>query len=153
MPSWAPAITRQTFSIARSVVRAMEEPALARGSIWVRRAETRANSAPTKNALKASSAIATNTAVRSLMRRPPPVVAGSGSVRSGQAHPVDPQAVHVLDAEHRGLLRRLLVVVVVELHGQRHLGDVAGQRDPAELAQHQPRDGVVVLVLGQRRCR
>ena len=54
MPSWLTPITSEMFSIARSVVRAMREPSSARGSIWLRRAETRANSAPTKNALPSS---------------------------------------------------------------------------------------------------
>ncbi len=56
MPSWAPAIISETFSIARRVVRAIRDPAWARGSIWLRRAEISANSAPTKKALNASSA-------------------------------------------------------------------------------------------------
>ena len=43
-----------------SVVRAIRDPASARGSIWVRRAETRANSAPTKKALPSSRKIASS---------------------------------------------------------------------------------------------
>ena len=38
MPSWAPAMTRLTFSIARSVERAIRDPPCAFGSIWLRRA-------------------------------------------------------------------------------------------------------------------
>ncbi len=67
IPSWAPAITRETFSMARNVVRATRDPAAARGSIWVRRAEMSANSAPTKKAFAASSRTATTRAVRSLI--------------------------------------------------------------------------------------
>ena len=62
MPSWAPAIIRETFSMARRVVLAEREPCCARGSIWLRRAEMSANSAPTKKALKASSSTATRSA-------------------------------------------------------------------------------------------
>ena len=62
MPSCAPAITSETCSIAFSVVRAARDPSAARGSIWVRRAETSANSAPTKNPLSRSSTSATTSA-------------------------------------------------------------------------------------------
>ena len=96
MPSWAPAITSETFSIARSVVRAAREPAWARGSIWLRRAETRANSAPTKNALKASRTTARTTRGRSLIDSLLARPAGPGSART-EVDAVDAQAVHVLD--------------------------------------------------------
>ena len=52
MPSWLHRpITSEMFSIADRVIRAIREPACARGSIWLRRAEISANSAPTKKAL------------------------------------------------------------------------------------------------------
>ena len=55
MPNWAAAIIWERPSIARSVVRATREPSAAFGSTFVRRADTSANSAPTKNALPSSS--------------------------------------------------------------------------------------------------
>ena len=63
MPSWLTAMTSDMFSIARRVVRANRLPASARGSIWVRRAETSANSAATKNALPSSRKSASRIAV------------------------------------------------------------------------------------------
>ncbi len=54
MPSWAVAIIAERCSSAHSVIRARLSPAWARGSIWLRRTEIRANSAPTKNALVSS---------------------------------------------------------------------------------------------------
>ena len=72
---------------------------------------------------------------------------GRRSSDAAGATPVDAQAVHVLDGQDRELLARL--VVGVGAVGHRHLGHVAGSRDPAELAEDQAGDGVVVLVLGQ----
>ena len=57
MPSCAHASMSDTCSIAQSTVFAARDPACARGSIELRRAEMIANSAPTKNALTSSSAI------------------------------------------------------------------------------------------------
>ena len=51
MPSWLVASIKVACSIAHRVVWAARLPASARGSIWDRRAEMTANSAPTKNAL------------------------------------------------------------------------------------------------------
>src|SRR6478752_3847474 len=48
MPSWLVASMRVACSMAHSVVLAALLPASARGSIWERRAEMTANSAPTK---------------------------------------------------------------------------------------------------------
>ena len=55
MPSWLVASMSVACSIAYSAVFAAREPFSASGSICERRAEMTANSAPTKNALKASS--------------------------------------------------------------------------------------------------
>ena len=71
MPSCAQAIITETFSIARNVVAAVREPFDARTSIWVRRAEISANSAPTKKALAPSRTTVRARARESLMRRPP----------------------------------------------------------------------------------
>ena len=128
MPSWLTPITSDMFSIARSVVRASREPSSARGSIWVRRAETRANSAATKNALPSSRTSASRTDVVVLIasspssRRPRPSAPSS----SAQREPVDAQAVHVLDGEHRELLP--LGLVGVGAVGDRDLGDVTARR-------------------------
>ncbi len=54
IPSWHPAIISDTFSMAPNVILAARDPAAAVGSMMVRRAEMRANSAPTKKALKSS---------------------------------------------------------------------------------------------------
>ena len=54
MPSWAPASMVGTDPMAVRTARAWREPPLASGSIWVRRAEMSANSAPTKNPFAAS---------------------------------------------------------------------------------------------------
>src|SRR5690606_3853051 len=62
MPSWDAASINETFSRARSVMRAAPEPSAARGSTCVRRTEMTANSAPTKNALPSSRATATSRA-------------------------------------------------------------------------------------------
>ena len=72
MPSWLVASMRVACSIAHRVVFADRLPSAARGSIWERRADMTANSAPTKNALPASS---TTSQIRpgrySLMAEPP----------------------------------------------------------------------------------
>ena len=70
-----------------------------------------------------------------------------GLVEQAQREPVDAQPVHVLDGEHRELLRAGSSGVGAV--GDRHLGDVAALGHPAEHLQHQPGDGVVVLVVGQ----
>ena len=148
MPSWAPAITSEMFSIARSVVRAAREPSWARGSIWLRRAASRANSAPTKNALRASRTTARHDAEEVAVHRP----ASSAGGRSGldgdetQVDAVDPQAVHPLDGQGHQPLARLVGVGAV---GHRDLDAVARLGDLAELAHDQAGDGVVVLVVGQ----
>src|SRR5215218_6060052 len=54
MPSWLVASIKVACSIAHKVERAARLPSSARGSIWDRRAEITANSAPTKNALTSS---------------------------------------------------------------------------------------------------
>ena len=129
MPSWLTPMTSEMFSIARSVVRATREPASARGSIWVRRAETSANSAPTKNALPSSRSTATSRARSGAHGSS--LVAGVASccrlVEQPQADPVDAQAVHPLDGQHGEPLARLVGVGVV---GHRHLGEVADARAP-----------------------
>lgn len=51
MPSWAVAIIAERCSSAHRVVFARRLPLSAAGSIWLRRTEMRANSAPTKKAL------------------------------------------------------------------------------------------------------
>ena len=70
IPSCAPAIISETFSIAASAVRAERLAAWARGSISVRRAEISANSAPTKKALATSRNALIAIAVVVLMLRP-----------------------------------------------------------------------------------
>ncbi len=117
MPSWAPAITSDTFSIADSVVRAAREPPCASGSIWLRRADSSANSAPTKNALSASSTTASSTPNRS-----PFMTAPRRRRHQAQVEPVDAQAVHPLDGEHDQPLARLVRVGAVR---DRHLHPVA----------------------------
>ncbi len=98
MPSWAPAIMRETRSIARSVIRAEREPAAARGSIWVRRAAMRANSAPTKKALPISSATAMRMAVVSSMGA---TLLRVVEVLDGQHEPVDAPPVEPGDVQPR----------------------------------------------------
>lgn len=51
IPSWAVAIIAEMCLRPHRVIRARLLPSWARGSIWLRRTEIRANSAPTKNAL------------------------------------------------------------------------------------------------------
>src|SRR5512145_1999 len=143
MPSCAPAITRETFSMARSVVRAMRDPAAARGSIWVRRAEMRANSDPTKNALAARRASATRTAERSLIGC---LLHGGGP--RGQREPVDPQPVEALHDDD-GFLRLEGLTLLVDADRELHDDLVARLGHPAEHLQEQSRHGVVVVVLGQ----
>jgi hypothetical protein len=72
MPNWAPAISSGSSWPARSTVRALATPVAASASICSRRAVSMANSAPTKNALPASSSTVTGSASRVLMARPPP---------------------------------------------------------------------------------
>ena len=83
IPNWAAAIIWESPSIARSVVRATREPAAAFGSTFVRRAETSANSAPTKKALPSSSTrpsqIAAWVLIGCLTRLSRVRVAGSGA--------------------------------------------------------------------------
>ena len=150
IPNWAAAIIWDSSSIARRVVRATRDPSAAFGSTFVRRAETSANSEPTKNAFPSSRTRPSQIAPCVLMPCPRP-----DSVRyptPGQPldrQPVDSQTVHALDAEQRVFLHRLLVVVLGEHHGERNHHVVASRRDAAELADEQAGHRVVVLVLGQ----
>jgi hypothetical protein len=64
-------MTSEMFSIAVIVVRAIRDPASARGSSCVRRAETSANSVATKNALPSSSTRASASAAGALIGPPP----------------------------------------------------------------------------------
>ena len=82
MPSWAHASISETFSMARSVVWARLDPASARGSIWLRRADITANSAATKNALPTSS-----TASQSI---PSPVAHAAPAFPAASMRPLDP---------------------------------------------------------------
>ncbi len=70
MPNWAAAIICGRFSSPVRTVRARPEPAAALGSIWLRRTDTRANSAPTKKPL-ASTSRAAKRSCRTLMPAPP----------------------------------------------------------------------------------
>ncbi len=79
MPSWFTPMTSEMFSIAVMVVRAIRDPASARGSSCVRRADTRANSAPTKKALPSSSSTARTTAAPALTARHRPRPAPRGT--------------------------------------------------------------------------
>src|SRR5687768_6107107 len=111
--------------MACSVVRAARDPASTLGSIWVRRAETRANSEPTKKAFAARSASATRMAVRSLIR---PLL------QHVEADLVDAQAVTPLHQQLHGA-RGPLLPVTGEPGGDHHLGALALLRYVAELAQ------------------
>ena len=71
MPSCAPAIISETFSIAVERDPGGAAPRLARGSIALRRAEISANSAPTKKALSASRTASAD-ATRPVLTRPRP---------------------------------------------------------------------------------
>ncbi len=70
MPSWAVAIIWEMCSRPHRVIRARLSPAFARGSIWLRRTEIRANSAPTKKAL-VSSVRAPISSCTTVIGRPP----------------------------------------------------------------------------------
>ena len=133
--------------MAISADRASREPCSARGSIWVRRAETSANSAPTKNALPSSSTSAQQQGGLGAHAVHPVRCLDAG--RSRDRDPVDAQAVHQLDPQLGVLLDRLLVVVLGDRHRQRHHHRVATGRDPSERLDQQAGDGVVVLVLGK----
>src|SRR3546814_14592798 len=122
IPSWAPAIISDTCSMACSVVRATREPACAFGSIWLRRAEISANSAPTKNALRARRRSVSSTPVRSL-------IVGHLLLTDTHREPVDPEPVHPLDRE-QGESLRLVVPLPRPGHGDRGHARVA--RYPAE---------------------
>ena len=71
IPSCAQASINETFSMARRVVCARLDPASASGSIWLRRADMTANSAPTKKALPSSSTTSQRIPAQSLMRHRP----------------------------------------------------------------------------------
>src|SRR5215213_2204954 len=147
MPSWLTPMTREMFSIAERVMRAIREPACARGSIWLRRAEISANSAPTKNALPSSSNPASTSPVRL------PIGALLVLLAHRDRQPVEAQPVHAVDAQDADPAHDRPLLTLLERHGQLHLGLVASLRDPAELLHDQSRDGVVVVVLGQRDAR
>ena len=97
MPSWAPAIISETCSIAPAC--APPRARLARGSIWVRRAEIRANSAPTKNALASRSAPISSSDRGQLIGSPPHAGAG----RRGGPGRCAPAARGAAATSHRGL--------------------------------------------------
>src|SRR6185503_12729102 len=69
------------------------------------------------------------------------------SVEEPQREAVDAESVHVLDGEHREVLA--LGLLGVGAVGHRDLCDVAALRDAPEDLEHQPRDRVVVLVVGE----
>jgi hypothetical protein len=71
MPSWLMASMSVACSMAHSAVLALRLPFSASGSICERRAEMTANSAPTKNALPASSTNSHARPAQSLIARPP----------------------------------------------------------------------------------
>ena len=93
MPSCAHASMSERCSSAHNVVRADRLPrpldGFARGSIWLRRAEMIANSAPTKNALSSSSPAASRSAPP-LTARPPGAAARAGGRPGGR--PSGPRA-------------------------------------------------------------
>ena len=127
---------------------AIREPASALGSIWVRRAETRANSAPTKKALPSSSSSATTSAVPPLTAAPPRVAVGSpgSSSRSVSRSMRSPSMCSTVSVT---MCSRGPSSSCVES------GTVTSARSPvdghpAEHLEDQAGDGVVVLALGQR---
>ena len=151
MPSWLTPITSDMFSIARQRGPAIREPASARGSIWVRRAETSANSAPTKNALPSSSSAATSERGPAAHDAPPPrcpepaPLSGSSS-RSVSRSMRSPSMCSTVSVTSRSRGRRSSRSEV----GDGDLGDVAtleGTRPSTWRTR--PGDGVVVLALRQ----
>ncbi len=79
MPSWLIASMSVACSIAHSAVFALRRPCSASGSIWDRRAEMTANSAPTKKAFAMSSTNSQTMPAQSLIVPPRSVSAVSVS--------------------------------------------------------------------------
>src|ERR1700694_5630289 len=135
MPSCAPASISDRFSPARMTVTALCLPCSASASSRSRRAEIRANSAPTKNALALNSATVSRTPSQSPIGRP---LVGPGA-EPNQLDQVDAATVHPHDG---GPPAHRLVVWCVGIE-RRQLDRLTLDRDVAELLQHQTADGVV----------
>src|ERR1700694_2331009 len=151
MPSCAPASISDRFSPARMTVTALCLPCSAGGArrpvpprglpcparppSRSRRAEIRANSAPTKNALALNSATVSRTPSQSPIGRP---LVGPGA-EPNQLDQVDAATVHPHDG---GPPAHRLVVWCVGIE-RRQLDRLTLDRDVAELLQHQTADGVV----------
>src|SRR6185503_11248632 len=146
MPSCAPASISGRFSPARITVTALCLPCSARASSRSRRAEINANSAPTKNALAASS-----TAVSSTPRKSPISVVGSfgALTQLRELQLIDPSTVHLQyggQPAHRVLQRSVWIE-------RRQFDRLALFRNVAELLQHEAADGLVFALQGPESGR